>query len=82
MNVANACYYRSNVQLAGSAIGSPKVIKEMLDLAAKQDIKSWIIKRDMDDVNSVVVDMHQSKARYRYVLVNQRNGGKLVDGKL
>lgn len=61
----------------GSAIGSPKVIKEMLDLAAKQDIKSWIIKRPLEDVNQVVQDQHNSKARYRYVLVNENNGGKL-----
>lgn len=63
--------------MCGSAIGSPKVIREMLDLAAKQDIKGWIIKRPMDDVNQAVVDMHASKARYRYVLVNEKNGGKL-----
>ena len=47
----------------GSAIGSPKVMKEMLELAATQNIKPWIIKRPMDDVNNVVLDMHASKAR-------------------
>ncbi|ORY47097.1 putative alcohol dehydrogenase [Leucosporidium creatinivorum] len=67
----------SNIHLTGSAIGSPKIIKEMLELAAKQDIKGWIIKRPLDDVNQVVQDMHASKARYRYVLVNEKNGGKL-----
>jgi len=67
----------NNVHLCGSAIGSPKIIKEMLELAAKQKIEPWIIKRPMDDVNQVVVDMDNSKARYRYVLVNQVNGGKL-----
>lgn len=29
------------------------------------------------DANQAVVDMHNSKARYRYVLVNTANGGKL-----
>lgn len=67
----------NNIHLTGSAIGSPKIIKEMLELAAKQDIKGWIIKRPMDDVNQVVQDMHASKARYRYVLVNEKNGAKL-----
>ena len=67
----------NNVHIGGSAIGSPKIIKEMLALAAKQDIKSWITKRPLDDVNEAVKDQVASKARYRYVLVNQTNGGKL-----
>lgn len=92
-------FLMSNVHLAGSAIGSPKIIKDMLAVAAKDKIHSWIIKRDMDDVNSAVVDMNAGKvrcpcllrfcrkcsflltliyhvqARYRYVLVNKKNGG-------
>lgn len=64
-------------KLGGSAIGSPKVIKEMLELAAKQNIKSWITKRPLEEVNEAVQDQKNSKARYRYVLVNQANGGKL-----
>ncbi|BGO96164.1 hypothetical protein NBRC10512v2_007888 [Rhodotorula toruloides] len=75
-----------NVSLGGSAIGSPSTIKEMLELAAKQNIKSWIERRPMEDVNRVIPDMNASKARYRrarfpvfvvYVLVNTKNGGKL-----
>ncbi|GAA5828574.1 hypothetical protein JCM11251_000859 [Rhodosporidiobolus azoricus] len=66
-----------NVAIGGSAIGSPATIKEMLALAAKQDVKSWIQKRPMEDTNQAVVDMHASKARYRYVLVNTKNGGQL-----
>ncbi|BGP35910.1 hypothetical protein JCM10296v2_007762 [Rhodotorula toruloides] len=70
-------FIMGNVHLGGSAIGSPSTIKEMLELAAKQNIKSWIEKRPMEDVNQAVPDMHASKARYRYVLVNTKNGGKL-----
>ena len=40
----------------------------MLDLAAKQDVKSWIIKRPMSETNQAVVDMENGKARYRFVL--------------
>lgn len=65
------------VHIGGSAIGAPVLIKEMLELAATQKIHPWIIKRPMDDVNQVVVDMHASKAKYRYVLVNEANGGTL-----
>ena len=66
-----------NASMAGSLIGAPSTIQEMLELAAKQDIHPWIEKRDLEDVNQAVVDMHASKARYRYVLVNQKNGGQL-----
>ncbi|GJN94742.1 hypothetical protein Rhopal_007834-T1 [Rhodotorula paludigena] len=70
-------FLMNNVHIGGSAIGSPTIIKEMLELAAKQNIKSWIEKRPLEDANQAVVDMHNSKARYRYVLVNTANGGKL-----
>jgi len=56
------------LKVAGSLIGSPAVIQEMLDLAAKQDVKSWIIKRPMSETNQAVVDMENGKARYRFVL--------------
>jgi D-arabinose 1-dehydrogenase-like Zn-dependent alcohol dehydrogenase len=49
----------------------------MLELAAQQEIHPWIIKRPMNEVNQAVPDMHAGKARYRYVLVNEENGGKL-----
>jgi D-arabinose 1-dehydrogenase-like Zn-dependent alcohol dehydrogenase len=67
----------NGVFLGGSAIGSPKIIREMLDFAAEKKISPWIIKRPLKDVNQAVVDMDNSKARYRYVLVNEENGGKL-----
>ncbi|KAK4056075.1 hypothetical protein OIO90_002806 [Microbotryomycetes sp. JL221] len=59
----------NNVHIAGSAIGSPKVIKEMLELASKQKINSWIEKVPMNKANQAILDMQASKARYRYVLV-------------
>ncbi|TNY20180.1 chaperonin 10-like protein [Rhodotorula diobovata] len=70
-------FIMGNVHIGGSAIGSPKLIQEMLELAAKQGVKSWIEKRDIKDANQTVRDMKASKARYRYVLVNTANGGKL-----
>ena len=68
----------NNVHLGGSCICSPDKIQEMLELAAKQKIHPWIEKRDLEtEVNKTVVDMDEGKARFRYVLVNQKNGGKL-----
>ena len=63
----------NNVFLGGSAIGSPKEIAEMLELAAKQNIHGWIQTRPMKDANEAVIDMENGKARYRYCLVNERN---------
>lgn len=40
-------FIMGNVHIGGSAIGSPKLIQEMLELAAKQGVKSWIEKRDI-----------------------------------
>jgi hypothetical protein len=50
--------------LGGSCICPPAKIQEMLELAAKQDIKPWIEKRDLEtEVNKTVVDMEDGKAR-------------------
>ncbi|KAJ9100502.1 hypothetical protein QFC21_003541 [Naganishia friedmannii] len=67
----------THVSVGGTMIGSPEQINDMLELAAKQKIHPWIIKRPMKEVNQAVPDMHAGKARYRYVLVNEENGGKL-----
>jgi alcohol dehydrogenase (NADP+) len=57
--------------IGGSAIGSPDDIREMLQLAADKKVKPWIQERPMKDANSVILDMDQGKARYRYTLVNE-----------
>lgn len=59
------------VRLEGSLVGSPGEIREMLDLAAEKSVKPWVTTRPMKDANSAIVDMHEGKARYRYVLVNE-----------
>lgn len=76
-NIHPAIYILNNVHIGGSAIGSPETINEMLQLAKSKSIQGWIKKFDMNDVNKAVPSMHAGEARYRYVLVNQQNGGKL-----
>lgn len=56
--------------LAGSAIGGSNDIKDMLEFAAKHNVKPWVEKRPMSDANQAIVDMENGKARFRYVLVN------------
>jgi alcohol dehydrogenase (NADP+) len=59
--------------ISGSAIGPPKQISEMLELAAEQGVKPWIEERPMDEVNRAVIDMEKGLARYRYTLVNKKH---------
>ncbi|KAG4421367.1 hypothetical protein IFR04_005550 [Cadophora malorum] len=60
-------------KMGGSMIGSPKDISEMLEFAAKNNIHPWIQERPMKDANQSIVDMDAGKARYRYVLVNEKH---------
>ncbi|OOF98854.1 hypothetical protein ASPCADRAFT_140267 [Aspergillus carbonarius ITEM 5010] len=59
------------LRFAGSKIGSPGEIEEMLQLAVEKNVKPWVEKRMMEDANQVIADMDSGKARYRYVLVNR-----------
>ena len=63
--------------MAGSVIGSPHELKEMLAFAVKHNIRPWIQKYDMDDINKALPDFQAGKPRYRFVLVNTDNGGKM-----
>ena len=61
--------------LNGTTIGfsdsaSPGNIRRMLSLAAEKGIEAWTETRRMEDVDQVVKDMAEGKARYRYVLEN------------
>jgi alcohol dehydrogenase (NADP+) len=68
----------NGIKLGGSAIGAPGEIEEMLKLAADQKVKPWIQERPLNDANQVVVDLEAGKARYRYVLVNEKHAKKWV----
>jgi alcohol dehydrogenase (NADP+) len=45
----------------------------MLKLARDKNIKPMIQERPMKDANQAIVDMADGKARYRYVLVNEKS---------
>lgn len=61
---------QKGVKITGSSIGSTRDIREMLALAAEKRVLPWIQERKMSDINQALVDMHEGKARYRYVLGN------------
>ncbi|KAE8418586.1 chaperonin 10-like protein [Aspergillus pseudocaelatus] len=60
------------IKFGGSLIGSPSEIREMLELAAEKNVRSWVQEVPMKDANKAIVDMDAGKARYRYVLVNEQ----------
>ncbi|KAF2758962.1 GroES-like protein [Pseudovirgaria hyperparasitica] len=63
----------NGIKVGGSAIGSPAEIAEMLQLAADKKVHPWIQERSLKDANQAIVDLADGKARYRYVLVNEKN---------
>jgi len=60
-------------KIGGSGIGAPADIQKMLQFASDHKVHSWIEERPMKDANQSIIDMDAGKARYRYVLVNEKN---------
>ncbi len=59
----------SSVSFSDSA--SPGNIREMLELAAQKGIKAWTQVRGMEEVNEVLREMEDGRARFRFVLENR-----------
>lgn len=60
-------------KIGGSAIGSPQDIEEMLQLAVEKNIRPWVETRPLKEANQAIQDLEAGKARYRYVLVNEKH---------
>ncbi|KAI8446558.1 chaperonin 10-like protein [Phakopsora pachyrhizi] len=58
------------ISFGGSFIGSPALIKEMLEVAVKHKVQAWTTTHPMSEVSQKVKDMRDGKALYRYVMVN------------
>jgi uncharacterized zinc-type alcohol dehydrogenase-like protein len=56
---------------AGSFLGSPMVMKEMLEFAQERGIKPQVEIMAMSQVNEAIRRVKDGKARYRIVLVNE-----------
>lgn len=65
------------IGVSGSNIASPAEIKEVLQLAADKKLKPWIEKWKWDDMNKAIAGANSGKPKFRYVLVNEANGGKM-----
>lgn len=64
------------VKVTGSMIGSPKEIKDMLNFFAEKGVKTWNNNVPMKEANKAIIDMEAGKARYRYVLVNEKHNNE------
>lgn len=60
-----------SAKVAGSFIGAPREIREMLQVAVDKNVVPWVTERPMKEANAAIVDMAKGKSRYRYVLVNE-----------
>ncbi|KEI39423.1 uncharacterized protein L969DRAFT_87381 [Mixia osmundae IAM 14324] len=62
--------------MAGSIIGSPDEIRDMLKLAVQKKVRTWVQTVPMSDSKSVsqaLKDMRGGKAHYRIVLTNEHS---------
>ncbi|KAL1409368.1 hypothetical protein Q8F55_003350 [Vanrija albida] len=68
----------NSLAVAGSLIGSPSQIAELFELiAAHPEAAPWVNKYRFEDINTAMADFNAGKAKYRLVVVNEENGGKL-----
>ena len=56
--------------VAGSPIGSPRDLHEMLDVAARHDVKAITERFQMAKANDAIAKVKKGKVRYRAVLTN------------
>lgn len=62
--------FHGNKQVAGSGVGHPAKIKELLELAAEHNIAAQVEIMDMDKVNEAMDIVRENSARFRVVLKN------------
>lgn len=58
------------VAVKGSLIGSPREIRDMLEVAARHKVRPWVQRRSMAEANRVIVEFEEGMPRYRFVLCN------------
>ncbi|WVW86524.1 hypothetical protein I302_108573 [Kwoniella bestiolae CBS 10118] len=66
-----------NRRVAGSNVGSPAAIGRMLQLVVDKKIESWVQRWSFNDINKALPAFEEGKPRFRFVMVNTENGGKL-----
>ena len=54
--------------VSGSALGTPKITRDMLEFAARHNIEAITEEYDIEDINAAFAHLEAGKARYRVVL--------------
>ncbi|KAI1316935.1 hypothetical protein EDD11_009336 [Mortierella claussenii] len=57
-----------DIAMVGSHLGSKGDIEEMLQFAAKNNVRPWVETRPFEECNEACKDVHDGKPRYRIVL--------------
>lgn len=57
-----------DIVIKGSILGEPDALKEMIDVAAKHDIRSTVRAYKLDDINQIVADSHDEKMKGKLVV--------------
>jgi hypothetical protein len=52
------------ISFGGSLIGPPEMIKEMLDVAVKHNVKSWTTSHPMKEVGQKLKDMDAGRGKF------------------
>jgi uncharacterized zinc-type alcohol dehydrogenase-like protein len=68
LQIPGAGLISNNLSVAGSSIGSPRDLREMLDVAARHNIKAITERFAMKDANTAVSRVKKNQVRYRAVL--------------
>ncbi|KAI8095606.1 chaperonin 10-like protein [Thamnidium elegans] len=61
----------NQVSISGTAVGSPAEMQEMINFAAEREIKPWINKYKMSDINKAIADFRAGLPKFRFVLENE-----------
>ncbi|KIR25295.1 hypothetical protein I307_05681 [Cryptococcus deuterogattii 99/473] len=77
LSIPGANFIYGGKVVSGSGCGSPAEISRMFQLAVDHNLKAWIQKYKFDDINQAIQDFEAGKPRFRFVLVNEENGGKM-----
>lgn len=66
-----SCCCSDNIHLAGSFIGSPAQLADVLKFVGDHNIKARTRRVSMKDANGAIKEMNDQDGRYRYILVNE-----------
>ncbi|RSH94429.1 hypothetical protein EHS25_004232 [Saitozyma podzolica] len=75
--ISNISLITGGLTIVGALADGKAEYKDMFDFAAKHNIKPWINRWDMKDINKALPAFTNGEAKYRMVLVNTENGGSL-----